>query len=246
MKNDSNHDIPTADWSQERLTDYALKRLAKFHGLMRRSAVELFHYGHALTLIRDRTKPLNMWVGWQKQHELSRQVVNEAIRLYEAARGDVDALEGLTITEAKVRFGVLKERPRKEATPLASPTAEGRDYPTQAGGSTSTAPPQGTCESFVPDDDGDNLATADNLGTGVDRGTDGDGVGVPPSPPLRAAAEDGSPPPSQVLHKIAFRLEQLVQAGGFVPAPEDHAAIDRAIASLQRLKQGEGALAVAA
>ena len=109
--------------------------------------------------------------------------------------------------------------------PLASPTAEGRDYPTQAGGSTSTAPPQGTAESFVPDDDGENLPTADDLGTGVDRGTDGDGVGVPPSPPLRAAAEDGSPPPSQVLHRIAFRLEGLVQAGGFIPTPEDHAAI---------------------
>lgn len=246
MKNATIQDLPTADWSQERLTDYALKRLDRFHGLMRRSAVELFHYGHALTLIRDRTKPLNMWVGWQKQHKLSRQVVNEAIRLYEAVGGDVDALEGLTITEAKVRFGIIKERPRKEVTPLASPTAEGRDCPTQAEGSSSTAPPQGTAGSFVPDEAGENLATADNLGTGVDRGTDGDGVGVPPSPPLRAAAEDGSPPPSQVLHRIAFRLEGLVQAGGFVPTPEDHAAIDRAVASLQRLKQGEGALAVAA
>lgn len=106
---------PQSDWSLDQLTDYVVKGFAQasvtqkeFTTLGRRAAVEYFHCGNALALIRERRKESRSWKDWLKATGLNYQTAHRAILLYERA-GSVKAIGNLTITEAYTAFGITKQ-----------------------------------------------------------------------------------------------------------------------------------------
>ena len=91
----------------------------------RRSTVELFRAGRALHFLRDKLKADNAYVKWLEDNDIARTTAHDAIKLYCKAKSE-SAVEKLTITEAKVTFGISKAR--KKSKPIApKPSKEGDD-----------------------------------------------------------------------------------------------------------------------
>lgn len=119
-------DTPAADWTVERLAAYARGRMTEANELEkmafnygRRSVQEFWHAGRALKLIADKLKPEKQWVGWQETCGMSRNRVNQAIRLSQKAKSLDDLKDFDTIREALVHYEI--ETPRKPATPTKPP-----------------------------------------------------------------------------------------------------------------------------
>ncbi|MEI8194599.1 MAG: DNA adenine methylase [Phycisphaerae bacterium] len=123
---------PSRSWDLERLAQYVASELHvsdliedNLGPLRRRSVLAVFRAGAALIIVRDRLVERGGWVAWQSQHDLSRKTVNEAIRLFEAA-GSEQALDGYSLTEAKVAFGAAAPSVRR---PVVVPSAPARFLP---------------------------------------------------------------------------------------------------------------------
>ena len=98
---------PAETWSLPQLAKYVLTRLDKIQQLGRRTAVETHRLGHALSIAQQKTKPFGQWSKWLAKHEIPRTTAWEAIRLFESA--SEEEISQLTITEAKVKFGIYSE-----------------------------------------------------------------------------------------------------------------------------------------
>jgi hypothetical protein len=98
---------PNDTWRLDELARYALDGLDKIRQLGRRTSVETWRVGHALSIVQQKTKPKRQWGQWLAKHEISRTIAWEAIRLFEAATEDEVA--ELTISEAKIRYGIYPE-----------------------------------------------------------------------------------------------------------------------------------------
>jgi hypothetical protein len=126
------HSTPDHNWSPEQLTRYVKKHLANREDMTeqlvavgRRSTVELFRAGRALHFLRDKLKADNAYVKWLEDNDIARTTAHDAIKLYCKAKSE-SAVEKLTITEAKVTFGISKAR--KKSKPIApKPSKEGDD-----------------------------------------------------------------------------------------------------------------------
>ncbi len=126
VENVTRDDTPAADWTVERLAAYARGRMAEADqyeemafGYGRRSVQEFWLAGRALALISDKLKPEKQWVGWQETCGMSRNRVNQAIRLSRKAKSLDELKDFATIREALVRFKIEKER--TPATPTKAP-----------------------------------------------------------------------------------------------------------------------------
>lgn len=102
---------PTKDWSLKQLSKYAVANLGEARVMTRNTAVKTYRAGCALFFARG--KLIGMWEKWLKKHDIPRVSAWEAIRLYEECPSEKD-LEGLSITEAKVKFGIYQETPKSE------------------------------------------------------------------------------------------------------------------------------------
>ena len=98
---------PNENWNLSQLAKYVLTRLDKIEQLGRRTSVETHRLGHALSIIQQKTKPFGKWTKWLAKHEIPRTTAWEAIRLFESATEEEVA--ELTITEAKIRYGIYPE-----------------------------------------------------------------------------------------------------------------------------------------
>jgi len=114
-------DLPGPSWSLERLASYAKNEVttsffAEQQAILQahKSAVHLFRAGHALALARSKCKGEQHgdWKKFKKKHGLADTTANDAIRLYESAKTE-DALVGLGITEAKLKFGIAGHKKKK-------------------------------------------------------------------------------------------------------------------------------------
>ena len=56
--------------------------------LSRKSSLDLFRAGHALSIARDKLKEEKKWCEWQEKNDLPRSSVLEAIKLYEKTARD--------------------------------------------------------------------------------------------------------------------------------------------------------------
>ena len=113
------HPRPNANWNLEQLTEYVRSCLKsrddmndQLTAVGRRSAVELFRAGHALHLLRLKLKVKNGYVQWLKNEKIARTTAHEATKLYLKAKTE-QAVERFTITEAKIKFGFVKAKPKK-------------------------------------------------------------------------------------------------------------------------------------
>jgi hypothetical protein len=133
-------ETPTPDWTFEELTQYARSRLAdsvrledQAIRLGRRSVMEFYEAGQALSLIRDKLKPQkNSWVTWQRESGLSTTHVNRAIRLFEKAEEPDDLTPFATVRLALEHYGIEKPRKAKpenewKANPPSPPPAQERE-----------------------------------------------------------------------------------------------------------------------
>ena len=114
---------PNHNWNLEQLTSYVKDCLKcrdemneDLAALGRKSAVELFRAGRALHFIREKLKVQNAYIKWLEDIGVARTTAHEAIKLYYKAKKE-SALEKMTITEAKIKFGVTKSKPSKSSVP---------------------------------------------------------------------------------------------------------------------------------
>ena len=103
--------VPDESWDLERLGNYAATGLSEASRLQkesiqlgRRSTVQIFRSGHALSIAR-RKVPWGDWGRWLKEHDLKRTTAWEAIELYQRA-GSEEAIANLTPSQAKKRYGI--------------------------------------------------------------------------------------------------------------------------------------------
>jgi hypothetical protein len=120
-KAESQRATPNHNWTLEKLTDYVTDCFKcrdemndHLAAIGRKSTVELFRAGHALDVIREKLKADKAYVQWLEDNGIARTTAHDAIKLYYKAKTE-SAVEKLTITEAKIKFGVTKAKPKKLA-----------------------------------------------------------------------------------------------------------------------------------
>ena len=102
---------PSAAWSLKRLADYTTSALGIIRHAGRRMATQTYRIGQALYHAKKKV-PLK-WETWLREHNIPAVTAWEAIKLYEAVKSE-EELEGLTATEAKIKYGIYPELEEKE------------------------------------------------------------------------------------------------------------------------------------
>ncbi|CAN5890362.1 hypothetical protein BH23PLA1_BH23PLA1_39260 [soil metagenome] len=137
--------MPDETWDLDRLARYASAGLAKADRLMqgsiqigRRSTVEIFRSGRALSIARRRLKAegRGRWTRWLEQHGIKRTTAWEAAELFERA-GSEDKVANLMPGEAKRLFWVISP-PREDEDSAGGGAA---DRGTQSPSTQSAKPP---------------------------------------------------------------------------------------------------------
>ena len=112
---DQHEDKPSADWDLENLTGYVTHQQDRLNALQKRTTVEVFRCGHALSLAKPLVESSEItWSEYLKQLGIKSTTAWEAIVLYENA-GSEDNVKNMTLTQAKVQFSVVKAKNRKVA-----------------------------------------------------------------------------------------------------------------------------------
>jgi hypothetical protein len=117
-------ELPDESWEFDRLVSYGAcavtesgKLLAEATSLGRKSTVQMFRAGRALSLARSKVPAGQGWIECLKIAGIPRTNAWEAMQLFERA-GSEEAVSSLTPTEAKHKFGVTKpKRDRREQEP---------------------------------------------------------------------------------------------------------------------------------
>jgi hypothetical protein len=113
---------PDENWTLEQLGQYIVAGLDKVTRLSRRTSVETWRVGHALSIVQHKTKPFGQWTKWLAKHDIARMTAWEAIRLHESATEE--EIAELTITEAKTKFGIYPEFAPDEDEPSSAEPKE--------------------------------------------------------------------------------------------------------------------------
>lgn len=189
----TNGDSPSEHWDLEKLAEYARGSLDLSISLARKSTIERFRAGHALSIARAKFKENKKgWCQWQDDHNIPRTKAWEAIKLYKRA-GSEKVVADLQITEAFKKFGIVKPRKRRA------------DSETLAGAAHAIpeAPPQ------LPENDEAIELPENEEGTGEEA--------VPAKLKLHNEPKDEMPPPKEdpsslarILSGIVYRLEDIV------------------------------------
>ncbi len=118
--------MPDDSWNLDRLARYATSGLAEAARLDheaiqigRRSTVQIFRSGRALSIARQRLKAegWGRWGRWLEEHGIKRTSAWEAAELFERAKSEAQ-VHKLTLSEAKIRFGITKTPNEEEDTPV--------------------------------------------------------------------------------------------------------------------------------
>ena len=116
---ESQRATPNHNWTLEQLTKYVtdcFKCRTEMNddlaALGRKSAVELFRAGRALSIAKDQLKSRGGYEHWCKENHIAKTTAFEAITLFANAKTEA-AVEKMTITEAKTHFKVVKKKSSK-------------------------------------------------------------------------------------------------------------------------------------
>lgn len=115
----SKNGSPSAEWSLDELAAYFQERQGALTALAKKSAVEVFRGGHALSIVKVKV-PDGKYGSWLKEHKIKTTTAWEAVTLFEKA-GSEAALKDFTLTQAKKHFGVVKEKQKKEPKEVPPP-----------------------------------------------------------------------------------------------------------------------------
>lgn len=126
--------IPDDTWDLDRLGSYAQAGLNEADRLQReslqlgrRSTVEIYRAGRAISIARKKAKgeKWGEWGQWLAQHNLARTTAWEAAALYERAESE-DAIRNLTPDQAKKKYNIIRDqngKPQRLRPEPLSPTS---------------------------------------------------------------------------------------------------------------------------
>jgi hypothetical protein len=126
--------IPDDTWDLDHLGSYACAGLSeadRLEGeslqLRRRSTVEVYRAGRAISIARKKVKAQKWgeWGQWLAQHNLARTTAWEAAALYERAESE-DAIRNLTRDQAKKKYNITRDqngKPQRLRPEPLSPTS---------------------------------------------------------------------------------------------------------------------------
>ena len=97
---------PDVSWPLPRLGTYAQNNLNQVQHLTRDTAVNTYRAGQALYFAQK--KLIGTWSKWLTSQGIPYATAWQAIKLYAECPSETD-LGGLSITEAKIKFGIFKE-----------------------------------------------------------------------------------------------------------------------------------------
>jgi hypothetical protein len=109
-----------------RLAAGARTEIEAYHGLLKRAGVHLFRAGRCLFEAKNLIRNTGItWAEWLRQEGIADSTTRQAIDLFRNAKAqghDEIDLEGLSITEAKISYGVVAPKPRKDKAAVSAPT----------------------------------------------------------------------------------------------------------------------------
>jgi hypothetical protein len=150
--------VPDDTWDLDRLGNYARTGLDEADRLQReslqlgrRSTVQIFRAGRAISIARKKVKAAKWgeWGQWLAQHGLKRTTAWEAAALFERA-GSEEAIKNLTPDQAKRKYNITRDRQNgkpKNSQATSLPRTSG----SESGSSTEDAFDDG--DDFDADDD---------------------------------------------------------------------------------------------
>lgn len=86
---------------------------ARALGFLRKTTLHVFEAGRALDEAQKILKSEKIWCAWCKRYDIPRTTAWETIQLFLRAK-EPSAIEGLPITEAKIKFDICKPRTKEE------------------------------------------------------------------------------------------------------------------------------------
>lgn len=120
----SNKETPNSTWPLDRLADYARGGFDEIQRAGRYTAAQTYRIGRALHFAHLKLLVEGKWIEWLDSVGIPRQTAWEAIKLYEAVKNESD-LEGLTSTEAKIKYNVYPETKGQGSGPRAGSSGGG-------------------------------------------------------------------------------------------------------------------------
>ena len=150
---------PDESWDLDQLGRYAEIGLSEADRLQResiqlgrRSTVQIFRVGRALSIARQKV-PWGEWERWLTTHNIKKTSAWEAIELYERA-GSEEAIANLTPSEAKRRYGIAKST-RRDTQDATRPLDPSSDFTSQSEDELDDAEPDDADPSDKQDDEPD-------------------------------------------------------------------------------------------
>jgi hypothetical protein len=125
---------PNKDWTLKNLEKYALDRVQEIHGFGRKTTVQLWLFGEALSLIRQRQKESKTWMDWVKTQPYSLTTATNAIKFWERIGfDDLQSYDGMSLSDLKAVLDIIKLPPvpkRRKQTPVLPTTEQAIDQTT--------------------------------------------------------------------------------------------------------------------
>lgn len=107
----------------DRLGKAVRTEIDAYHGLLRRAGVHLFRAGQHLFEAKALVREAGVtWADWLRRERVADSTARQAIDLYRNAKAmghDEIDLEGLSITDAKIKYAIVTPKPKKASS---SPT----------------------------------------------------------------------------------------------------------------------------
>lgn len=262
--------IPASEYELGDLGELAsdsLDEYKRLRGEAKAKAVEatlhIFWAGELLAVAAKRLKKQRgCWTAFLKEHQIGRTTAWEAIELFRKAKSG-EAISGLTPTEAKRKFGVVRPKRDKAVVVPSDPSAEsvgtttapylgdGRSAP-MTSRRPGELPPDPDVETIQPDCTAARTKPVGNAGVAQSEQMVGEAAPDEAVPMRSLSAVNANEPPAPAekhsLHmtivRIVRRLELLVAddlpAADLKTEPTDaiQREIDRGIAAFNTLKGG--------
>jgi hypothetical protein len=172
---DFDNDLPRRTWTDEELIAYAKHQAEQIRSLKRKLAVHVRRMGRALSLYRDRHLDHGDWQGFLASQGISGPSAWRAIQLYKRTKTETDVSD-LGITEAYLKYGILREEASKKKT--KSQPATGDELPKPAVATLQPNQPNdltvvtpGPTNGPEPDDEAEEDSAADGQAPGDDDDT---------------------------------------------------------------------------
>jgi hypothetical protein len=126
-------DVPVKEWGLDQLGAFAKSAIAQsdaieaaLPGMRRTSVLQFYRAGKALWLAREELKPMGMYLKWLDEIGIAHQTAYVRTEFYERVPSEKD-LEGLSLSQAKKKFGIGKSEPKEGAEPKKpKPAPSGR------------------------------------------------------------------------------------------------------------------------